>query len=233
MAPRLMDYGDAIDTLWEEAVYTEARLTSEPLAQHLATRFHDYLTALEAVRSGQYSVWRAEVVAQAAVDAADDALDTAVRATGRALDTAVDSRHDDPRWVRYVGRSTPRKIALLALDAELKVVRSWPDSLKTEPERPLRATAVPLAESIARGDVAVKQRDDAQAKRRDFMARDKVRLVDALNDLRLDTHADLSKLVVPNRLDRAWPDGFFRRGAKATASVERDEPADPQPARPA
>jgi hypothetical protein len=225
MAPRLIDYSDSLDVIWEEGVYTEARLTSDPHTQALAPRFAAFLTALDAVRTGQYGAWRAEVVAQAAVDTADDGLDDAVKGAGKALDAAVDENHDDPRWKRYVGKSTPKKIAAMGLDAELKVVQSWPESLKTEPEKALRAHAAPLAEAVAQGTAAVAQREQAQARRRDFMARDKAKLVDAFNDLRLDAHADLTKMVVPHKLDRAWPDRFFRKGSNAKA----DAPAAPTP----
>jgi hypothetical protein len=162
---------------------------------------------------------------RAAVDTADDGLDDAVKGAGKALDAAVDENHDDPRWKRYVGKSTPKKIAAMGLDAELKVVQSWPESLKTEPEKALRAHAAPLAEAVAQGTAAVAQREQAQARRRDFMARDKAKLVDAFNDLRLDAHADLTKMVVPHKLDRGWPDRFFRKGSNAKA----DAPAAPTP----
>ncbi len=224
MAPRLVDYRDSLDFIWEEAVYTEARLASDARAQHLAARFADFLSTLDAVRTGQYAAWRAEVVAQAAVDAADDTLDDAVLGAGKALDAAVDGDHDDPRWTRYFSQATPKKVASMGLDAELKVVRTWPDSLKTESEKSVRAHAAPLAEAVAQGNAAVTQREAAQARRRDFMARDKARLIDAFNDLRVDVHADLSKMIVGHKLDRAWPDRFFRHGTNTKPAAPAPPP---------
>ena len=51
-----------------------------------------------------------------------------------------------------------------------------------------------------------------------------------LNDLRLDVHADLCKMVVPRKLDRAWPDRFFRKGTSAKPAVTEDAPVGPTPA---
>lgn len=99
--------------------------------------------------------------------------------------------------------------------AAFTVVRAWPDSLATEEEESLQAQAEPLREAVTAGDAAVGERAKAQNTRRDFMARDKAKLVDGLNDLRTELHAELARKVVPQKLGRTWPDGFFRRGTSA------------------
>ena len=230
MAARQINYGDSMDFIWEEAVYTEARLLADPRAADLAPRMGHILAAIDATRTSQYGAWRAELVAQAGVDAANDGLDAAVKAAGLALDRAVDGDHDDPRWKRYVGAATVKKIMAQGLEAEVKTVRTWPASLEGEPEKALQKQAKPMAEALERGDAALDARTAAAGRRRDFMARDKAKLVDALNDLRLDLHADLAKRVVPNRLDRAWPDGFFRKGTAKPARSEEPAKPEPQPA---
>ncbi len=68
----------------------------------------------------------------------------------------------------------------------------------------------------------------AAGHRRDFMARDKAKLVDTLNTARLDLYADLTKRVAANGLDRAWAEGFFRRGSAKPETATPDAP--PQPA---
>lgn len=221
MSPRLIQYSDSLDVIWEEAVYTEARLLADKRTGKLAGRMGGFVAQVEEVRAGQYGAWRAEVVAQAHVDAADETLDVCVVAVGDALERADDAR-DAPRRARYLGGRTARKIAAHALESELGVVRAWPDSLATEEEPTLQAHAEPLRAAVTEGDAAVAERAKAQNARRDFMARDKAKLVDALNDLRLELHAELARKVVPNKLPRAWPDGFFRRGTNAKA----DKPAE-------
>ncbi len=228
MAPRLINYDDSIDYIWEEAVYTEARLLADTRATDLAPRMGTILTMIGAVRGGQYDVWRAEIVAQAGVDAADEHLDETVESTGKALDRAVDNEHDDPRWHRYVGNSTIKKIKAQALEAELKTVRTWPESLATEPEKSLQKQSPLLADALARGDAAIAGRTTAAGRRRDFMARDKAKLVDTFNNVRLDLHADLTKRVAAHGLERAWADGFFRKGSAKSAAATPDAP--PQPA---
>ncbi len=228
MAPRLINYDDSIDYIWEEAVYTEARLLADTRAADLAPRMAAILTTIGVVRAGQYDVWRAEIVAQASVDAADEHLDETVESTGKALDRAVDDDHEDPRWKRYVGTSTIKKIKAQGLETEVKTVGTWAASLATEPEKALQKQAPLMSDALTRGDAAIKERASAAGRRRDFMARDKAKLVDTLNNVRLDLHADLTKRVAANGLERAWADGFFRKGSAKPAAATPDTP--PQPA---
>lgn len=231
MAPRLIQYDDSIDFIWQEVVYTEARLIADPTAADLAPRVASVFPKLDGVRAALLGVVRTEVVAQAQVDAADDQLDDVVTRVGKALDRVVDGDREDPRWNRYFANTTPRKVTVQALEAEVKTVRTWSASLKTEEERALQKLSEPMAQAVARGDEALAARTAAAGQRRDFNARDKAKLVDQLNNLRLDVHADLSKRVVPNKLDRAWPDGFFRKGpSRSVAPAQGATPTDPQPA---
>lgn len=226
MTPRTIQYDESLDTIWEEAVYMDARLLTDPLTVDLAPRMTPLVATIAAVRDGQYAVWRAEIVAQARVDAADDQLDDVVGDTGKALDQAVED-HDDPRWKRYIGTSNISRIKAQGLEAEVKTVRTWSESLATEPEESLQKMAPRVSAALTRGDDALNGRDKATGRRRDFMARDKASLVDAFNDLRTDLYGELTKRVVPNRLDRAWPGRFFRKTA-AKAAPPRP-PAPPQP----
>lgn len=230
MAPRMIQYDDTIDFIWGEGVYSEAKLLADPRAADLAPRMAHIIASIEAVRSGLYGVWREEIVAQAHVDSADEHLDEVVDGTGKALDRAVDGDHNDPRWKRYIGNSNLSKIKSQGLETEVKTVRTWPESLASEPEQSLQKQGVLVADAITRGGTAITARETATGHRRDFMARDKAQLVDAFNDLRLDLYADLTKRVVANRLDRSWPDSFFRKAAAKAAAPEPTPPAPPQPA---
>ena len=221
MAPRLIDHGDSLDVVWEEAVYTEARLQADPHAVELAPRMTQFITRIDTVRTGQYAVWRDEIVAQAHIDAADRRLDTVVDVTCKTLERVDEDNPDEARKGRYVRKGlTAKKIIALKLEVEMKTVGDWPASLETEPEARLRATAAPLADALTRGQEALDGRTLATGRRRDFTARVRSKLVDEFNDLRLDLHADLSKQVIPNGLDRAWPDDFFRKGSNRKDSPD-------------
>ena len=224
MSPRTIQYDDSLDYVWEEVTYTEARLAADPRTGDLAPRFAGFYARLDAVRSAQYGVWRGEIVAQAHVDAADERLDACVVAVGAELDRAGDDR-GSPRRQRYLGPLTARKVAAQALESELKVVRAWPDSLATEEEPALQGCAEPLRGAVAKGESAVAERSRAQSARKDFMARERAKLVDALNDLRTEVHAELAKRVVPNKLGREWPAGFFRKGPSSRAAKGAEEKA--------
>lgn len=237
MGPRLIQYTDSFDVIWEELVYTEARLLADKNAKKLAPMVGELVARLEDARAGQYGAWRAEVVAQAHVDAADEALDACVVAVGAELARSDDDR-DAPRRKRYLGERTAKKVAAQGLESELGVVRAWPDSLATEEEPALQAQAEPLREAVAAGDAAVAERARAQNARRDFMARDKAKLVDAVNDLRTELHAELARKVVPLKLARGWPESFFRRGSNAKAEKPEEKKAGeakpaPRPSTPA
>ena len=225
MSPRTIQYADSLDYVWEEVTYTEARLAADPRTGDLAPRFAGFYPRLDAVRSAQYGVWRGEIVAQAHVDAADEALDACVVAVGDEIDRAGDDRAS-PRRQRYLGPLTARKVAAQALESELKVVRAWPDSLATEEEAALHGCAEPLRVAVAKGEAAVDERARSQNARKDFMARERAKLVDALNDLRTEVHAELAKRVVPNKLGREWPAGFFRKGPSSRAAKGAEEKAD-------
>ncbi len=229
MSPRTIQYDDSLDYIWEEVTYTEARLGADPLAADLAPRFAGFQAQLDGVRVGLYGAWRAEIVAQAHVDHADVALDARVVAVGAAIDRAGDDR-DAPRRKRYLGDGTAKKVAAQGLESELQGVRAWPASLATEDDDDLRAQAEPLRQAVARGEAAVAERARAQNARRDFVARDRARLVDALNDLRADVHAELAKRAVSCKQAREWAGDFFRKGPSSRAAKPAPKPA--QPARP-
>ena len=179
-------------------------------------------------------------LAASPTDAAGVAVPSAVWKSTRLVAEPARAEDDrgSPRRKRYLGDRTAKKIAAQGLESELTVVRAWPDSLATEEEPALQAQAAPLREAVTAGDAAVAERAKAQNTRRDFMARDKAKLVDGLNDLRTELHAELARKVVPNKLARTWPDSFFRRGtsAKSEKGVEAkggEEKVAPRPSTPA
>ena len=91
MALRTLLSTTALDSLWEEVVYTWARLKVEPAAADLPPVFEELATKIQSAWAGQRTSWQAALLGQATIDAADDRLDDVVRAFGRALLASVAS----------------------------------------------------------------------------------------------------------------------------------------------
>jgi len=231
MSPRTIRYDDSLDVLWEEVTYTEARLRADPSTADLAARFTDFHPRLDTVRTGLYGAWRAEIVAQARVDQADAALDACVLAVDAALDRAGEPP-DAPRRRRYFRGDAARKITVQGLANELQVVRAWPASLATEDDDELRAQAEPLRLAVVRSEEALAERVRAQNTRRDFIARDRARLVDELNALRAEVYVELARRAVGHRHPRGWPGAFFRKGRGSQKGKAPDTPTRPMGASP-
>lgn len=209
MVARKLDYDIALSTLWGEAVYTEARLLSEPLTCPYAPAFGALVERVEVEERAQRALRRKEIVAQAGVDRADDGLDDGVNETDRALRVVVRDDREDKRYTRYIKRA-PSLIIRMGLETELEAVRNWPESLKTEAEPQLAQMGTLMEERVKAGDDAIKARNKAMTDTADHRVRSIVRLVDDVNAARLSLFGQLVSLVEPNKLPRDWPDRFFR-----------------------
>lgn len=229
MSPRELQYGTSLDAIWEELVYTEAQILNDANASDLASPIGALIDRVHAVRSGQLGAWRAEIHAQARVDTAGEALGAAITAIADDLSRAGDRDRRSPRWRRYFGTRSSADVRRLGLERQLRIVRSWPGSLATEPEAALQAHADALTSAVATGDDAVAARADAAAARRDHRARDIAALVDAANAARLDLYGRLTRRASTRKLDRRWPSRFFRKSAARVATSEPAPLDDPAP----
>lgn len=207
---RTIQHDDALDTVWEELVYTEARLSEDALAADLAPVFQELLAQLETARHGQREAWRREVVAQARVDAANAALDASTTRLGVRLLAAVEGQRESPRWRRYF-KEGPSDVVKLALGRQVERVRGWPASLAAEPEESVRALAAELTARIGAGDAALRSRAEAAAARADQRVREVLTLVDDVNAARMRTMGSLLQRAAERGLPRDWAESFFRR----------------------
>jgi hypothetical protein len=204
----------SLDTLWEELIFTEARLSVEEPSKPFALTFQDLLTRLGTVRNGQLEVWREEVLAQALVSAADDRLDDLVRALARVLLRLVNADVRAPLYLRYFA-STPSSVVRLGLESEVARVRGWVDSLVSEPDKDLQALGAQLRTLVGQGDLALERRRKAGAARSDHRVRAIVPLIDDINSARLSVFGALTKIAGEQRLPRDWSDRFFRHSTRA------------------
>lgn len=211
----------ALDSIWEEVVFTEARLLGDDNAKELAPPFSQLRDRSEEVRGGQLAAWREEVVAQAAVKAADDRLDDWVHALDLALSTVLAGDRQSPRYRRYFTQA-PSAIIRMRLESELGLVRGWADSLASEPEPVLQGLGADLRKLVEQGDVALEGRRKAAAARTDHRVRSISSLIDDINEARVSTYGALTKKAAELHLPRNWPDRFFQHATHAPK-------AEPQP----
>lgn len=222
MAMRTLSADESVDTIWEELVYTEARLRGDPRTSDLAAPVTEQLERLDGVRRGLWGVWRAEVLAQAAVDSADDDLDDSVDGLGKELLTTVGHDRKHPRFTRYFSQS-PSMVIRKGLQAELEQVRGWPASLATEAEAPLQQRGHDLEGRITQGDAAIAQRLQAANARADYRVRQLYTFIDDVNAVRRSLYGELTKRAVEKKLAKDWPERFFKRWARKAPA-----PVDPQ-----
>lgn len=223
MSIRTIQPSESLLTLWEELVYTEARLLNDARAKSLAADVTALLNKWPKVNAGQLAAWRAEIVAQAAVDQADDVLDASVDEVDHAI-LHVDRDRDSPRYRRYFTK--PRnEIIRMGLESELERVRTWPASLAGEPEKELKQLGKRLAADVKAGDAAVTQRSAAAAATADHRLRKIVAFVGEVNGARNAIYGELIKRGEKHKLGKGWAERFFRKST-ASAKPAKGAPAD-------
>jgi hypothetical protein len=222
---RTIQYDETLLGLWEELVYSEARLLKNKLTADLAKKIGLHLKEWEKVSGGQLACWRAEIVAQAGVDEENEDLDETVADLDHAI-YSLDRDTSSPRYKRYFTKA-PSHVIRLGLESELGVVRTWPDSLAGEPEKALQDVGKRLAKDVAEGDAAVAERRGAQTRTKDHRVRDIVKLVDAVNATRRTIYGELIQRGEKAGQPKNWASRFFR---KSSASAVAKEPKAEGPA---
>lgn len=200
----------SLDHVWTFLVYEEGRLLTHNDAADLAPDAGQLLARWAIVNEGQRAVWRTEILAQARVDGRDDKMDDTVIALDDELLRSVPDR-DSARYRRYF-KQPRHEIVRLGLESEIEEVRTWPGSLKTEPEPPLQALGVALEADVAAGEDAVRQRQFALAATADHRVREVNGFIDEVNAARRTRYATLIQRADERGLPKSWPQRFFRKG---------------------
>lgn len=227
MAVSTIRHEEPLETMWQELVYTEARLLADKRAKDLAPPIKQHLVRWEQARHGQVEAWRGEVVAQAHVDAADDGMDDFVTDFARSLLDQTKGDRGAPLFRRYFNHA-PNKMIRVALGSELPKVRPWVKSLSAEKDARLKAHGEALSPLVADGEAALKEREDAAASRADQRAREIAAFVDDVNAARLSLYGVLIGRVEKLGVRRDWPDRFFRH---ATRTAPEPPPPPTTPAK--
>lgn len=221
-----LNTGKSLDSAWGDLTFSEARLLGDEHAKELAPTFAELRQRVEDTRVQQLGTWRAELIAQAAVNAADDALDDWVHDLDLTLSHILAGATQSPRYRRYFSMA-PSMIIRMALETELGRVRGWVDSLASEPEAELQALGARLRTLIAQGDAALEARRKAGAQRNDHRVRTIASLIDDINNARRSAYGALTRKAAELRLPRTWPDRFFQHGSHASKAEPQPTPPTP------
>ena len=209
-------------TVWQRTVYTERRLQRNKLTVDLAPPFAVLASRCKIELVAQLDHWGAEIGAQAAVDEADDALDDTTNEIVAEV-KHLDRKTSNARLKSYLGKSTGSGVVRLGLASQLKVMRTWPAALASEPEASLKSLGERLAGDITVGTAADDERATVAAERATHRARNNTSLIDDLNALRTTTLGRLVVRATKNKLPSDWPRRFFFR-ARTQASNTSDSP---------
>lgn len=207
------------ETIWHYLVYLEARLLNDPNARDLAPKITKLVDTIEHTAQGQRSRWRAEIVAQALVDYANYLLDQQTARFSRVLlsqdDIALDTNH--PRYTRYFTIPLSRVIRM-ALAPQIKFMRPWINSIKTESVGAVQTFAGIFSDIINQGENALHKQDESVAARKDFRVRDINLLVKQINDSCQEVYGALKARAPSLSLPADWADGFFYTPRNASSS---------------
>jgi len=220
MAIRTLRDSLSMDSLWEELVFTEARLLGDANAKEFCPTIRQLMDRLERVRAGQVAAWREEIAAEADVAAADDLLDDWVHALDVAMLGILEQDTHSPRYRRYFS-DAPSSIMRLRLESQVAHLRSWADSLASEPERPLQDLGMRLRALLASGNAALERRRRAGATTQDHRVRNIKPMISDINDTRRALFGTLIKKAVDLHLPRPWANRFFRQGSRRSKTEAR------------
>lgn len=226
MPMRTLSDDEPMDLIWDEVVFTEARLKGDELTRELAPMVSGLIERLDAARAGQLRARRDEVTAHAAVAAADNQLDDWVRAFDRKLADVVQGDRQSARYRRYFANA-PWTYIRMGLESELSQVRGWGASLASEPEQSLKELGTRLAALITAGDAALEGRRAAMAARSDHRARVITSLVDDINAARGSLYGNLATKAAQAGLSSDWPSRFFKHAIRAPKADDAPPPKSP------
>lgn len=212
------------DVIWYHLVYLEARLLNDPNAADLAPEVTALVERVEAVWREQRAVWRSQINAQARVSYLNRVLDKHTIQHSKVLlstdDINFDTNH--PRYKRYYPEPLSR-IVRKALAAQVKLIRTWIESIRGEPEPQVQAYADIFLQDIVDADQALAELEQAKAARKDHRVRQIHELVKDINKTLRKIYGILESRAGDLNQDDEWAGSFFYRPQNAG---EEDNPAD-------
>lgn len=210
----------SLQTVRDDLVFTEARLSADKNAKDLAAPLRKVIGKWTAVNTTQLECWDAQTRADALVTAADDDIDDFVDRLSAAVLPLVNNDRSAPLYTLYFAMS-PSELKRPVLGAELELVRAWEAHLKKQTEKALKAFAVELPGLLKAADDAIKARRDADTENASFrktgdLATFLVDVENARDELFVALDGRRSEKGRP----RAWPANFYRKRQPAKVTEE-------------
>jgi hypothetical protein len=221
-APRTLADDTSLLTLWGEAVYYRGALSRDILSKLLAAEVEPFLTRIKDTLLGQLDNWAEEDAAQADCDGENYALDGTVERF--AEDKIDDLRERNPGWkaqdareasefLLYFKTGRPYDVIKLALEAELKAIKTFPEQAGQEGSPGLQAYGPLFAGHLTTGEAALSRRAQAAAGTATHRVREIEKLIADFNDLRGRHYEALLGIARQNQRPRSWAEQFARKGA--------------------
>lgn len=225
MAVRILPYDTPTFRLFEEIVFTYAKLKAHPLGAPFVEPFQAKIDECSQLILAELHLTVRRVSAQAVVELIDENLNDIVDG----IDNVTDIKNEVMRRFRelFFGTKPPSAFKKPILGAQLAAQRSWLGPLQS-PDTPgsLQKYAPSLSLQVKAADEALQERDAANQESRDFKTIGaKFKFIDALNTLRKNTYNELDKLPSKTpELKRDFASRFFlkRSGGYASESLEEE-----------
>ena len=212
--PRQILDNESLDTIWDELVYSNARLLYDEDTKDLAAPYQKLIGQVEDAWKEQRKVWQGETEAQANVDSINFRTDQRTIDFAFALEGA-NRKHPqgEQRQARYFPIS-PSKIVANALEGQLPYMESFANSIPKEPEPELQSFGAGFLQDVSDAKAALAQKQKAADERRDNRVKTISVLITEINTVRENTHAELLKRRAPKQKSKEWPESFFRKQKK-------------------
>lgn len=212
-------------SLLREILYTQGRITQEPLAAAYIPTFQALRAEWQTIQLDEIKLLENITLAQAYVDRADQDIDIFAGRVSRLVDEHTDGNMRKQLRTALFKNKSLSKFRKPVLSGQLLSMGDWSEILKNCGVQPLVLLSDEAASLVEAGNNATEQRNAAQSANRHF--RDigpRKQFIDKCNAARKEMHGALAKLPFqhPN-LPTNFADGFFASGPTRDEEETIDE----------
>lgn len=203
--PRQLAADMTLDALEDEVIYTQSALRADPDATDLIAMTADWFPQIDAVRAADRSLRETIGNTDASRMVANQRLDSACILFGRELLYDVGNDRSSPRWTQFF-KVPPGQFVKQALSKQVNTIRGWLAGA-TDPVLDVHRTT--LSSWSTSADTALVN-TQALATLRGQQWQLRTQTTSTLTQSRDALHRVLAQRALERKLDRDWPDVFFR-----------------------